>query len=82
MSIDPIAHGFFSRQLDTTHAKLVSEAEYLAEAWTIYLKEVRANKNTSLAAEAVRLTERSLHLSRDLARYDGAREVFHTLEGS
>jgi hypothetical protein len=77
MSIDPIAHGFFTRQLDTTHAKLVSEAEYLAEAWNIYL-----NKNTSLAAEAVRLTERSLHLSRDLARYDGAREVFHTLEGS
>lgn len=81
MSLDPLAKRIIDGQLGGTHETLLREAEYIRDAWDLYVKELRNNKSLHLSAEPLRLTEYSARFARDVGRYDGARDVLHTVSG-
>jgi len=81
VSIDPLAERVINGQLEDTLAKAIRDAEYIRDMWDVYISSLRKNESLHLSGEPARLTELSSRLTRDIARYDGARDIMHTLRG-
>lgn len=85
---DDLTRRIIARSLDADHQQLLQDAQRIAASLNAYVTEPERNppgsslSGVSLAGEVVRIGTYLIQHARDAARYDGARDMAHTLLGA